>query len=131
MRELQDHASPDIVVGLIGHKSDLEQRNMRQVQRSEGEQVMHRNGDHVHMFMESSAFDNVNVREAFEQLAQMIHRRTTNNGGVEEVDQQQQHENNSGDKKKKKTKNSNAYGDALRLDQQTNTQAQQKKKPLC
>ncbi|KCV71351.1 Ras-like protein Rab-11B [Fonticula alba] len=63
LRELRDHADPDIVVSLIGNKSDL--RHLRAVPTEEARTFA---SEHGLMFMETSALDSSNVENAFKSI---------------------------------------------------------------
>lgn len=67
---LRRHADPQIVVMLIGNKSDL--RYERQVSVQEGEELSRKLGL---SFLETSALDSTNVDESFIQLMEEVNRR--------------------------------------------------------
>jgi Ras-related protein Rab-2A len=64
LEEVRQNGNPDMVIMLIGNKSDLDQR--RQVSTEEGERFAKENGL---IFMETSAKTAVNVEEAFLQTS--------------------------------------------------------------
>lgn len=66
--ELRDFANPDIVVVLVGNKSDL--RQSREVDKDEGKTLAEAEGLY---FLETSALENVNVEEAFLVMIERIH----------------------------------------------------------
>ncbi|KFK41807.1 hypothetical protein AALP_AA2G174400 [Arabis alpina] len=66
--ELRDFANPDIVVVLVGNKSDL--RQSREVEEDEGKTLAESEGLY---FLETSALENVNVEEAFLVMIGRIH----------------------------------------------------------
>ena len=67
LEEARQHASPKMVIMLIGNKSDLEKR---EVSYEEGEKFAQENGL---IFLETSAKTAQNVEEAFLQTAQKIY----------------------------------------------------------
>jgi Ras-related protein Rab-2A len=68
LEEARQHGNPDMVVMLIGNKSDMEAK--RQVSFSEGEKFAN---DHGLIFLEASAKTAANVEEAFVRTASKIH----------------------------------------------------------
>lgn len=68
LEELRKHGDPDIVVLLVGNKSDLKQN--RQVDPEEGTNLAE---EESICFMETSAKDNLNVEEAFVEIITRIH----------------------------------------------------------
>ncbi len=68
LSELQDHTSQELVVMLIGNKSDL--HNLRAVSREEAEMFAKENDL---FFMETSALNNKNVEGAFNDLISSIY----------------------------------------------------------
>jgi len=69
-RELMDNADSNLVVLLVGNKSDLEDR--REVSFEEAEQYAESQGM---AFIETSALDSTNVEQAFLQIINQIHDR--------------------------------------------------------
>lgn len=67
-RELYDNADQNIVVLLVGNKSDLEDR--REVSFEEAQEYANQRNM---SFIETSALDSSNVEQAFEQVIQHIH----------------------------------------------------------
>jgi len=68
--ELQDQGDPDLLMMLVGNKSDLEGK--RKVSRTEGVQYA---GRHGMLFEETSAKTGSNVQKAFTDLLTTIYRR--------------------------------------------------------
>lgn len=68
LKELRDHADPNIVIMLVGNKKDL--RHMRQVQTDESKEFCRQNNLY---FIETSALLDANVTEAFEKILQEIY----------------------------------------------------------
>ena len=67
MEEVKEHAEPDIVIMLVGNKLDICERNPneRKVSSETATEFAKANGL---LFMETSAFADVNVRDVFEML---------------------------------------------------------------
>lgn len=63
LKELRDHADPNIVITLVGNKKDLS--HLRAVTTSEAEDYVRNN---KLSFIETSALDSSNVEEAFKKL---------------------------------------------------------------
>jgi len=63
LRELRDHADQNIVIMLVGNKSDL--RHLRSVPTDEAKLFAERNGL---SFIETSALDSTNVETAFQNI---------------------------------------------------------------
>lgn len=68
LTELRDHASQDLIIMLIGNKSDLQ--NLRVVKTEDAQAFANKNGLH---FMETSALNNKNVEGAFNDLIDRIY----------------------------------------------------------
>lgn len=68
LRELRDHTDPNIVVMLIGNKSDL--RHLVAVSTQDGKEFAERESLY---FMETSALEATNVENAFTELLTQIH----------------------------------------------------------
>ena len=68
LEEVKQNGNPDMVIMLIGNKSDLDSR--RQVSTSEGESFAK---DHGLIFMETSAKTAHNVEESFIETSAIIH----------------------------------------------------------
>lgn len=69
LRELRDHTDPNIVVMLIGNKSDL--RHLVAVPTEEGKALAEQEGL---CFLETSALEATNVEQAFTEVLTQIHR---------------------------------------------------------
>lgn len=69
LRELRDHADQNIVIMLVGNKSDL--RHLRAVLTEEAKAFAERNGL---SFIETSALDSTNVDLAFQNILTEIYR---------------------------------------------------------
>ena len=67
LRNIDDHASDDVVKMLIGNKCDMDDR--RCIDRSRGESLAR---EHAIPFLETSAKNNVNVEKAFFEMARLI-----------------------------------------------------------
>lgn len=74
VEELRDHAEPDIVIMLVGNKTDLVERypEQREVTTESAQQVAGKGGM---LFIETSAVNGMKVKEAFEVLLNEINRR--------------------------------------------------------
>merc|ERR1712130_338931 len=68
LNELRDHADSNIVIMLVGNKSDL--KHLRAVSTEEGAQFAEKHGL---SFIETSALESTNVEEAFQQILKEIH----------------------------------------------------------
>ena len=73
LKELRDHADANIVIMLVGNKSDL--RHLRAVSTEEARQFVAENGL---MFIETSALDASNVELAFQKILTEIYRIVSN-----------------------------------------------------
>ncbi|CAM2108270.1 ras-related protein Rab-11A-like [Lepidochelys kempii] len=69
LKELQDHADANIVIMLVGNKSDL--RHLRAVPTDEAKSFAEKNGL---SFIETSALDSTNVETAFHSILAEIYR---------------------------------------------------------
>jgi Ras-related protein Rab-11A len=69
LKELRDHTDPNIVVMLVGNKSDL--RHLVAVQTDEGKTFAERESLY---FMETSALESTNVENAFAEVLTQIYR---------------------------------------------------------
>lgn len=72
LRELRDFGNPDMVVVLVGNKSDL--GHSREVDQEDGKNLAE--AENL-CFMETSALENVNVEEAFLEMITRIHQITS------------------------------------------------------
>lgn len=75
LKELRDHAVANIVIMLVGNKSDL--RHLRAVSTEEAKDFAAKNSLH---FIETSALDSTNVENAFLTILQEIHKACTVKG---------------------------------------------------
>jgi len=73
LKELRDHADANIVIMLVGNKSDL--RHLRAVATEDAKQFVAENGL---MFIETSALDSSNVELAFQKILTEIYRIVSN-----------------------------------------------------
>ncbi|KAJ2077605.1 Rab GTPase ypt31 [Coemansia sp. RSA 988] len=73
MKELRDHADSNIVIMLVGNKSDL--RHLRAVPTEDAKQFAAENGL---FFIETSALDASNVEKSFTQILEEIYRIVSN-----------------------------------------------------
>jgi len=69
LKELRDHADSNIVISLVGNKSDL--RHLRSVPSDEAKTFAEKNGV---SFIETSALDSTNVEQAFHTILTEIYR---------------------------------------------------------
>ncbi|GLJ38853.1 hypothetical protein SUGI_0791860 [Cryptomeria japonica] len=69
LKELREHSDSNIVVMLVGNKSDL--RHLRAVTTDEGQELAEREGLY---FMETSALESTNVETAFKQVLTQIYK---------------------------------------------------------
>ncbi|KAK1264026.1 Ras-related protein RABA6b [Acorus gramineus] len=72
LEELRHFGDPDMVIALVGNKSDLSEA--REVAEEEGRELAELEGI---CFMETSALKNTNVEEAFLEMITQIHRVTS------------------------------------------------------
>jgi len=72
MEELKEHAEPEIVIMLVGNKLDTCERNPLERKVSH-ERAAEFAKQHNMLFMETSAFTDINVRDSFELLVQEIY----------------------------------------------------------
>jgi len=73
LQELRQHADTNIVIMLVGNKSDM--RHVREVPAERAEQFVKENA--LTTFVETSAKDNENVELAFEKLISQIYEERT------------------------------------------------------
>merc|ERR1711976_504564 len=76
LNELRDHADSNIVIMLVGNKSDL--KHLRAVSTDEAAQFAEKHGL---SFIETSALESTNVEEAFQQILTEIYNITGRNTG--------------------------------------------------
>ncbi|CAH8554820.1 unnamed protein product [Schistosoma turkestanicum] len=89
LHELADHAAKNIVIMLVGNKSDL--RHLRNVSKEEAKNFAERNGL---CFIETSALDSANVENAFNTVLQTIYTIVSSNPSVSNVDMKMSPYNN-------------------------------------
>ncbi|KAF9921148.1 hypothetical protein FBU30_008866 [Linnemannia zychae] len=84
LSEVREHADPNIIVMMVGNKSDL--RHLRSIHTEEAKGFAEENGL---MFIETSALDSTNVDVAFTNLLTEIYKVVTNHvpkeGGKDEL----------------------------------------------
>lgn len=71
LRNIDDHASDDVVKMLIGNKCDMEDK--RCITRGRGEALAR---EHSIPFLETSAKNNINVEKAFFEMTRLILNKT-------------------------------------------------------
>ncbi len=71
LRNIDDHASDDVVKMLIGNKCDMDDR--RCITRARGEALAR---EHAIPFLETSAKNNVNIEKAFFEMARLVLKKT-------------------------------------------------------
>ena len=71
LRNIDDHASDDVVKMLIGNKCDMEDK--RCITRTRGDALAR---EHGIPFLETSAKNNVNIEKAFFEMARLILKKT-------------------------------------------------------
>ncbi|ESO11126.1 hypothetical protein HELRODRAFT_187702 [Helobdella robusta] len=79
LRELRSHVSDDVIVMLVGNKTDL--RHLREVSSEEAAEYAGTYDNNM-TFIETSALDCSNVEQAFRQCIHEIYTKVTNNGAV-------------------------------------------------
>ena len=79
LRNIDDHASDDVVKMLIGNKCDMDDK--RCITRARGEALAR---EHNIPFLETSAKNNVNVEKAFFEMARSILKKTPPNASKTE-----------------------------------------------
>ena len=72
MEELKEHAEPDIVIMLVGNKLDVCEKNPLE-RKVSSERALEFAKQNNLLFMETSAFADVNVKDVFELLVQEIY----------------------------------------------------------
>ena len=83
MKEVRGHTSEDVVLMMVGNKTDL--RHLRVVNTEEADEFARQNNM---LFIETSALDSTNVEEAFHEVIRKVHRRMRVKHKVEEHAQQ-------------------------------------------
>lgn len=75
LRNIDDHASDDVVKMLIGNKCDIEDK--RCISKVRGDALAR---EHGIPFLETSAKNNVNIEKAFFEMARLILKKNPGNG---------------------------------------------------
>jgi Ras-related protein Rab-10 len=71
LRNIDDHASDDVVKMIIGNKCDMDDK--RCITRARGEALAR---EHAIPFLETSAKNNINIEKAFFEMARLILKKT-------------------------------------------------------
>jgi len=71
LRNIDDHASDDVVKMLIGNKCDMDDK--RCISKARGDALAR---EHAIPFLETSAKNNINVEKAFFEMARLILKKT-------------------------------------------------------
>ena len=71
LRNIDDHASDDVVKMLVGNKCDMEDK--RCIARARGETLAR---EHGVPFLETSAKSNINIEKAFFEMARLVLKKT-------------------------------------------------------
>ncbi len=72
MEEVKEHAEPDIVIMLVGNKLDICEKTPSE-RKVSNERAMEFAKENNLLFMETSAYTDINVRDVFEMLVQEIY----------------------------------------------------------
>ena len=72
MEEVKEHAEPDIVIMLVGNKLDICEKQPYE-RKVSYEKAMDFAREYNLLFMETSAYTDINVRDVFELLVQEIY----------------------------------------------------------
>ena len=108
LKELRDHADSNIVIMLVGNKSDL--RHLRSVQTEDSQAFCEKEGL---SFIETSALESTNVELAFQKILTEIYHIVSKKALAADD-------------------NSTTVGEGTRIEvTQTNAGDEQKKKPSC
>ena len=124
LQELKDYADDNIVVMLVGNKTDL--NNLREVKHEDSKAFSDKN---ELAFIETSALDSTNVVDAFEQIIQIYH-----NMGNQHIGQNDDDEDNAKvDKDKQADSIPNHLGTGVKLTQKAdnNSKDRASKKGCC
>jgi len=113
LQELHEHADSDIVIMLVGNKTDL--KTSREVSTDEARKFAQKNNL---LYIETSALDGENIKEAFQQTITAIHERRRGKTGGGENDDEDRGKKIDGGKK-------------IVLNQPPSTQEQKKKGGCC
>lgn len=118
LQELKDYADDNIVVMLVGNKTDL--KHLRAVKEEEAKSFSE---EHELAFIETSALDSSNVVEAFEQIIQIYH-----NLGSHQLEQNKEDDQDENQRKKEDEHVTKHLGGGVRLDREGNSEKDEKKK---
>lgn len=125
LQELKDYADDNIVVMLVGNKTDL--NNLRAVKVEDAQAFSEKN---ELAFIETSALDSTNVVDAFEQIIQIYH--NMGNQHIGQNDDDDEAEGNPGQNKPGSGIPSHlGNGVKLTKEEETKTNAKDKKKGCC
>nr|ABK55619.1 RAB 11-a [Euplotes octocarinatus] len=120
LQELKDYADSNIVVMLVGNKTDL--NNLRAVKVEDAQIYAEKN---ELAFIETSALDSTNVVEAFEQIIQIYHNSESKFGDQKE-EAEEKYENTI--KGKQSEGISNHLGNGVKLTKREDDEGGKKKK---
>jgi small GTP-binding protein len=84
LSELKTHADPNVVIMLVANKADKAPIIARLVSSAEGQKLAEVNNI---CFIETSALDDVNVNEAFANLANEVYKRRKDSGKLVKADE--------------------------------------------
>ncbi|KAF9206207.1 hypothetical protein BGZ49_002856 [Haplosporangium sp. Z 27] len=78
LTELKEYTGPNIVLILVGNKSDL--RHLRAVSTEDGKEFAEK---HSMLFLETSALDGTNVQQAFSEIVAEIHNKIVSTSSLD------------------------------------------------
>jgi len=110
LKELRDHADPNIMIMLVGNKKDLS--HLRAVMTAESESYAKTNKLN---FIETSALDSTNVEDAFKNLLTDIYHSMSKRQAQSAIN----------------TRNPNSGGQALVVDASTRPQPKNNQQKCC
>lgn len=93
LRYIDEHANEDVEKMILGNKCDMESK--RVITKDKGEAIAR---DHNISFLETSAKANINIEEAFTQLAEAILQKQTSGRAVDATAADRINVNGSGDR---------------------------------
>ena len=125
LQELKDYADDNIVVMLVGNKTDL--ANLRAVKNDEAQSFADKN---ELAFIETSALDSTNVVDAFEQIIQIYHKMGNQHIGQNDDDDDAE-ENTGGKKAAEGIPSHLSNGVKLTKTLASDTKSKDKKKGCC